>query len=457
MQSGLNQSVGKQTIQLKNSCKYLPRYKGASWIKASLPEQGQVWMLGKQRSVKKDKYHSAAYAQEMRKAIGEEPWIWPKRTVYFISDMHADADAFFASLVASGGVKKTGPRDKDFKLTREGRKARFLIGGDCFDKGPSTLRLLRVIRRLIDRGGDVQLLAGNHDVRMLLGILAVGMEPDPRIDHFFIRMGPKMVPFLSEIRDKYLQGKKALLGVPDTRECRRLLYPPKSWFREFPKLAVWAMPESTIEREMQKLRKKLKDFEVDCEKAGLSLRMVYAAARKWQELFLHSKGEYAWFYKRMKLGYREGSFIFVHAGIDDRMAKLISEKGMKHINRKFRKQMYRDPFDFYYGSMANIIRTKYRPIDMPLTRYGVKLLRKKSAVHALVHGHRNLLHGQRVMLRKGIVNFECDTTLDRNSRKKEGLEGPGAAVTIFRPEGLVMGVSTDYPYIKVFEPASISH
>ena len=107
--------------------------------------------------------------------------------------------------------------------------------------------------------------------------------------------------------------------------------------------------------------------------------------------------------------------------------------------------------------MANIIRTKYRPIDMPLTRHGVKLLRKKSGVHAIVHGHRNLLHGQRVMLRKGIVNFECDTTLDRNSRKKEGLQGQGAAVTIFRPEGLVMGISSDYPYIKVFEPATISH
>ena len=444
-------------MQLKNSCKYLPRYKGASWIKAKLPERGQVWMLGKQRSVKKDTYHSAAYELEMRKAVGQEPWKWPKRTLYFISDLHADADAFFASLVASGGVKKTGPRDKDFKLTREGRKACFLIGGDCFDKGPSSLRLLQVIRLLIDRGGKVQLLAGNHDVRMLLGIRSVGLEPDPRNDHFFIRMGPKMVPFLSEIRDRYLQGKDALKGVPDSRECRRLLYPPKSWFREFPKLAVWTMPESTIEREMKKLRKKIEGFEADCEKAGLSLRMVYAAARKWQELFLHPKGEFAWFYKRMKLGYREGSFIFVHAGIDDRMAKLISEKGMKHINRKFRKQMYRDPFDFYYGPMANIIRTKYRPIDMPLTRHGVKLLRKKSGVHAIVHGHRNLLHGQRVMLRKGIVNFECDTTLDRNSRKKEGLEGQGAAVTIFRPEGLVMGVSTDYPYIKVFEPASIRY
>jgi hypothetical protein len=116
----------------------------------------------------------------------------------FISDMHADADAFMASLVASGGVKKTGPRDKDFKLTRAGRKGRFLIGGDCFDKVPSTLRLLRVIRRLIDRGGDLQLLAGNHD-----------------------------------IRDRYLQGKNALRGIPGSRECRRLLYPPKSWFREF--------------------------------------------------------------------------------------------------------------------------------------------------------------------------------------------------------------------------------
>ena len=443
-------------MQLKNSCKYLPRYKGASWVEADLPGQGQVWMPGKQLSVKKDAYHSAAYAQEMHKAIGGEPWKWPKRTLYFISDMHADADAFMASLVASGGVEKTGPRDKDFKLTRAGRKARFIIGGDCFDKGPSTLRLLDVFRRLIDCGADIQLLAGNHDVRMMIGIKSVGMEPNPRTDHFFIRMGPKMVPFLTEIRDRYLQGKDALHGIPDSRECRRRLYPPKSWFREFPQLAVWAMPEKTIEREVQKLRKKMKIFEADCEKAELSIRMVYAAARKWQQLFLSSKGEYAWFYKRMKLGCREGSFIFVHAGIDDRAAKLISEKGMKHINRKFRKQMYRDPFDFYYGSMANIIRTKYRPVDMPLTRHGVKLLRKKSAVHAIVHGHRNLLHGQRIMLRKGMVNFECDTTLDCNSRKKEGLAGQGAAVTIFRPEGLVMGVSTDYPYIKVFEPASIN-
>lgn len=438
-------------MQLKATSKYLPRYKGAAWVRAELPTRGQVWMLGKQNSVREDKYHSAAYAEEMRKVIGQEKWKWPKRTLYFISDMHADAEAFIASLVASGGVKKTGPRDKDFKLTREGCKARFLIGGDCFDKGPSTLQLLRVIRRLIDRGADVQLLAGNHDIRTVLGFRAVGMGPDPRNDHFFIRLGPKVVPFLAEIRDNYLQGKGALRGVPDTRECRRRLYPPRSWFHEFPQHAVWAMPESTIEREVGKMRRKMETFEADCDEAGLSLRMVYAAVNKWHELFLQPKGEFAWFFRDMKIGHREGSFIFVHAGIDDRIAKLVSDKGIKHINRKFRKQLFKDPFDFYYGPMANIIRTKYRNVDMPLTRRGVKILRNKNGIHAIVHGHRNLLHGQRVMLRKGIVNFECDTTLDRNSRRKEGLSGHGAAVTIFRPEGVVMGVSSDYPYIKVFE------
>ncbi len=444
-------------MQLKTTCKHLPRYRGKSWITANLPEQGQVWMLGKLLSVKKDRYHSDAYARDMHVAIGKEPWKWPKRTVYFISDIHADADAFMASLVASGGVKKTGSRDRDFKLTRAGRKARFLIGGDCFDKGPSTLRLLDIIRMLMNRGADVVLLAGNHDIRMMLGIKTIGMEPDPRTDHFFIRMGPKMIPFLSEIRDRYLQGKNALQGVPDTRECRRLLYPPESWFRDFPELAAWGMPEASIEREVSRLYRKMARFEEGCEMAGLSLRMVYAAARKWQQLFLYPKGEYAWFYKRMQLGYREGSFIFLHAGLDDRMAALISKKGIKYVNRKFRKQMHGDPFDFYYGPLANIIRTKYRPVDMPLTRRGVRLLRKKNGVHAIVHGHRNLLHGQRVLLRKGIVNFECDATLDRNTRAKEGLEGPGAAVTIFRPEGLVMGISSDYPYIKIFEPALFSH
>ena len=210
------------------------------------------------------------------------------------------------------------------------------------------------------------------------------------------------------------------------------------------------MPESTCRREVRKLRTKIRQFDADIKRAGLSLRMVYAAAMKWQELFLHPKGEFAWFYKHMQLCYRSGSLLFLHAGIDDRIATVLSRKSWQHLNKKFHKLMFDDPFDFYYGPFANIMRTKYRNIDRPLTRSGVKKIHKKG-IRVLVHGHRNLLHGQRLMLRKGLLNVECDTTLDRNSRKKEGLKGPGAAVTIIRPEGYILGISTDYPYIKVFE------
>jgi hypothetical protein len=44
--------------------------------------------------------------------------------------------------------------------------------------------------------------------------------------------------------------------------------------------------------------------------------------------------------------------------------------------------------------------------------------------------------------------------MDRNSRKKEGLDNYGVGVTIIQPEGQVIGISTDYPYAKVFEPDS---
>jgi len=406
--------------------------------------------MGKSRSVSKDRYHRAAYDKEFDKVIGKEPWKWPKRPLYFISDMHGDADAFIASLVASGAIIKTGPKDKDIKLTKEGRRGRFIIGGDCFDKGPSTLRLLRVIRLLVKKHNDLIILAGNHDIRMMQGIRSINMDADPRTDHFFVRMGRKMVPFLKEISEQYLQDKDALSDVPSARECRRILYPPKSWFREFPIHAVWAMPEPTIKREIKKMRIKIQQFDEACKQAGLSIRMVYAAAKKWHELFLQPKGEYAWFYQHMRLCYRKGSFMFLHAGIDDRIADMLSHNSCKQLNSKFRELLYANPFDFYYGPVANIMRTKYRDIDMPLTRNGVKKIHKQG-IRVLVHGHRNLLHGQRLMLRKGLLNVECDTTLDRNSRKKEGLKGQGAAVTIIHPQGYILGVSNDYPHIKLFD------
>jgi hypothetical protein len=442
--------VWQVSMGSKHSKNILPRYRGQEWTGTKLPVEAQDWLIGKGRSVSKDKYHRAAYEKEIEKVVGKEPWEWPKHPHYFISDMHGDAEAFIASLVASGAVTKTGPADSDIKLTKEGHKGRFLIGGDCFDKGPSTLRLLRAIQGFVEKHDDTIILAGNHDIRMMLGIRSIHMEPDPRTDHFFIRMGRKMVPFLKEISEQYLQGKNALKNIPTSRECRRILYPPKSWFKEFPLHAVWSMPETTIQRELKKMHEKIHQFDEACEEEDLSIRMVYAAAEKWYELFLKSKGEFSWFYRHMRLCYRKGSFLFLHAGIDDRIAEMLDHSKCKHVNKKFRELMYENPYDFYYGPVANSIRTKYRNIDRPLTHKGVKLIRKHG-IHVLVHGHRNLLHGQRLMLRKGLLNVECDTTMDRNSRKREGLDGVGAAATIIRPEGYILGVSNDYPYIKQFD------
>ncbi len=429
----------------------MPRYRGLKWIGTDLPRGCQLWLPGKRYTVSKDLSHHRALTREFLDLLDRNRWKWPGRTTYFFSDLHGDAQAFLSSLVASGGVKKTGPQDRDLKLTKSGRHAQFIIGGDCFDKGPSSLQLLRVIRVLMRRGARVRILAGNHDVRLMLGIHSLFLERDIRTAHFFIRMGPKVIPLLKEINEGYLQSSKALRGIPDERECRRRIYPPKSWFSEFPSVARWVMPDDGIEREMKRLRVKMDRFEEECRKAGLSMRMVYAAAKKWRQLFLKERGEFAWFFDKAKLAHCEGSFLFIHAGLDDRIARIIRNKGIRHLNRMFNRQLYNDPFDFYYGPLANTVRTKYRDSDMPLTRRGVQLVHEKG-IHAIVHGHQIKLHGQRIMLRKGIINFECDATLDRNTRKREKLKGQGAAVTIFRPEGMVMGISTDFPFIKLFEP-----
>ena len=429
----------------------LPNYRGTRWIRDGLPTAGEQWQLGKRQSVAKDRSNHHALAEVLERAVSHSPWKWPKRPIYFLADPHADAEAFTASLVASGGVQKTGPGDLNIKLTGAGRKAVFIIGGDCLDKGPSNLQLLRAIRKLMDTGARVKLLAGNHDVRLLMGIRAMALERDPRTEHLFLRMGPKVVPLLKEVHSEYLDGKKSLRGIPTERECRRKLYPSARWFDEFPKEAEWLMGEQTIERELIRMRKKLNNFEDACADAGLSMRDIYATALKCRELFLKPKGEFAWFFRDMQLLYREGSFLFIHAGLDDRIINTIEEESFGYLNRLYRKQVKHDLFEFYYGPLANTMRTKYREVDMPLTHHGVERAYRQG-VHAIVHGHRNRTNGQRIMLRQGMIHIESDITMDRNSRKKEGLDGYGVGVTIVRPEGRVVGISTDYPYAKVFEP-----
>ena len=140
------------------------------------------------------------------------------------------------------------------------------------------------------------------------------------------------------------------------------------------------------------------------------------------------------------------------AGIDDIVAEIIRTTGIEGLNHKFRHLLKTDPFALYNGPIGNAFRTKYRKGNWPLTDQGLNAMRE-SGMYAIVHGHRNILRGQRMIIRKGLLNFECDASVDRNTRDIEGLAGAGGAVTTLRSDGRLMGISTDFPYIKLFDPA----
>lgn len=432
----------------------VPRYHGKRWIRNGLPTGTEAWLHDGMPSVPKHQSPYQKVRRAVRDAVKHQPWQPPKRPIYFFADPHADAEAFNASLVASGGIRKSGPAFSDIALTKAGREALFIIGGDCLDKGPSNLQLLYAIRQFMDTGAKVKLLGGNHDVRFLVGIRAMMLKRHTLTEHLFVRMGPKVIPLLKEIHDTYVDQKKALRGVPGDKRCRRTLFPSDRWFEEFPRAAAPLLSEPAIDRELTRMRRKVDGFEHACQGAGLSMRQVYATAQKCRDLFFARHGEFSWFVKRMQLTHRAGSFLFVHAGLDDRIAKKLEKHGIKHLNKLFRHQLHHHPFKFYYGPVANTMRTKYRRIDLPLTSQGVERVYRQG-IHAIVHGHRNRKHGQRIMLRQGLLHFECDTTLDRNSRAKEGMRGYGAGVTIIDRRSHVIGVSTDYPNTKVFNPAAL--
>ncbi|WP_417790524.1 metallophosphoesterase [Terasakiella pusilla] len=431
--------------------RFLPQYQGKSWLDVPLPRKAKDWTHGGVKSIAACDGGKAKLIETLSALNKAKAWQFPKRRHYFFSDLHGDPDAFAASLVACGGVKKTGPAPTDFVLTDQGRLANFVIGGDCFDKGPSSLGVLRTIQHLKKQGARVRVLAGNHDVRVLFGMLSVGKAQTTESEYFFIRTGQKIIPLLKEIVAEYLDGRHALKGVPSKKECRRLLYPAADWFDRFPDVAEGRISKPQVARELSRIRKKYESFEGKCEAAGLSLRQVYAAVQTFKELFWEPKGEFYWFFNRMRLVYRSGSFLFVHAGLDNQMAKYISEGGAKEMNRAFRAALKASPFEFYYGSMCNTVRTKYRTVDHPFSQKGARYVRR-AGISALIHGHRNLHNGQRIAMRRGVINFECDTSLDRHTREKEKVRGRGASVTILDPKGMILGVSSDYPFIKVFEP-----
>ena len=73
----------------------------------------------------------------------------------------------------------------------------------------------------------------------------------------------------------------------------------------------------------------------------------------------------------------------------------------------------------------------------------------------IVDGLRRLVHGGHEPILFQVLDpqelaFEFDTLV-----KLEGLEGPGGAAVLFLPSGRIQAISTDYPFIKDFDPARV--
>ena len=416
-----------------------------------LPVGHERWQLHSSHSGSLKASHRTV-KEHLKRTSKRTGWKWPKRPIIFISDPHADAEAFLASLLASGGIEPPKKHDK-LKLTKSGKRAHFVIGGDCLDKGPSNLRLLDSIRALYRTGAKITLIAGNHDVRLLMGLRALEGKRDVLTEHLFVRMGKKVVPLIAEVFRQHVNAKKHGKKCPSLDDCRRALYPSDDWFARFPQKVAGRMPAEAIARELERMGKKIKTFEAECLEYGMTLRDVWMTAHVMRDLFLKPKGTYGWFFDKMTLAAQQGSFLFLHAGLDDSVSRLLKKKGVHALNQLYKKQIKNDLFEFYYGTVANVMRTKYRPVDLPLTPKGVHRVHQLG-IFAVVHGHLNRREGQRIVLKNGLLHVEGDITLDRNSRRKEGLSGIGLGYTRICPSGQVIGLSTDYPRQKVFNPSN---
>jgi hypothetical protein len=380
-------------------------------------------------------------------SLPPQRWQFPKREHFFVTDVHADADALLSSLEATGGVRRVGA--DGFRLTERGRSGVFVMGGDYLDKGPSNLRVLRVLERLMSSGAEVKLLAGNHDVRTLLGIMCADAS-DPSLAHFFVRICPKVVPLLREMYDAYVAGVPGVELEDDEVVAARLL-PPASWWDEFPRVAKGVVPAKRIRRELRRVREKAAALPAALERVGMTMGMVGATLRACRAQFLEPGGDFTWLYEQLQVVHRAGSFLFCHAGVDDVVARALSMGTTDSVNGRFRDLLANDPFTLYNGPLGNVFRTKYRKQDFPFTEIGAACLRS-SGVLGIVHGHKSHVTGQQMIVRNGITNFECDTSLDRNTRIKCGLPGIGRSATIIGCDS-VRAISNDSTVDRVLAAA----
>ncbi|WP_233487445.1 metallophosphoesterase [Thalassovita gelatinovora] len=442
--------MADQDMMRQYTAALLPPVHDAFCDFSALPRHCAAWPLAERHSGGGTHDSLRDVQQSLKTAAAHGGWQWPGRPIVFLSDPHADAEGFLRSLAAAGTIQRTGPHPADFELTRFGRQARIVVGGDCLDKGPSNLDMLDALAALFVSSADVHLLAGNHDLRFMLAVQALTGPRSPLTEHLFVRMGRKTVPLLREVWDRFPTAA-LMRDLPDEAACRARIFPTKKWARSFPNLASAHMSAGAIDKELRRLQAKRGQFDAEVAKAGMTMRMVYASALMCRKLFLAGDGAYAWFYDRMEVIQRSGSLLFVHAGLDDAMCTLLAAGGPDAVNARFRHEARLDPFAFYFGPVANLVRTKYRETDKHLTEGGVRCLHGKG-IKMVVQGHVNNHQGQRLLAKRGLLHLEADVTLDRASRRLEGLSGIGMGATLIYPSGDIIGLSADFPQAKHFHP-----
>ena len=374
-------------------------------------------------------------------------WHWPERPVVFVSDPHADAEGFLRSLIAAGVIHRAEGR---IGLTPFGREAQIVLGGDTLDKGPSNLALLDAIAAVLDTGARITILAGNHDLRMRMAIGSVRGCRTALSEHLFVRMGRKILPALREVLERFVTPED-LAALPSEDACKARLLPGPDWSNRFAKAARTDLRATVIAREIHKLEEKRASFESDRARIGMTHRALLAALLKCHKIFLERGGHYGWFFDRMQVVARSGSVLFVHAGLCDDMASALVREGVDAVNAAYARGAENPTLGFYFGPLANLVRTKYRASDCSLTAAGVKTL-NRAGLHMVVQGHVNNHAGQRLLAKQGLLHLEGDITLDRTSRALEGMDGIGAGATLIFPSGDVIGLSRDHPRAKHFAP-----
>lgn len=425
----------------------------SQWSLATWPIYASPWLLPRKAPYTcPPHYADEASWEAVRDYLGGRMWVWPGQELVLLTDVHADADAFLDSLEAAEMIARRGPLAADAELTKRGSTATLVLAGDFLDKGPHNIELLRAVSQIRQAGVKTVVLAGNHDIRTRVGVSCFGAE-DPRLSHMFVRMGKKSVRLFREIHESYSAGKASAYHDLGPDEILAQMVPKAGWHEAFPEVARGHVSEAKIARELHRITEKQAQMLEEVESAGMSLVDYYAAVCAFRQLFLDPEGEFGWLFSEMRLCHRQGAVLFLHAGVDDQIAELLGQQGHEGLNAAFDDLLARgDWFELYNGPVGNVFRTKYRMSEPQLTERGVAAL-GRAGIHAIAHGHRNITLGQRMIFRRGLLNFECDASIDRNTRALEGLSAHGAAATVFRSDGSVLAVSSDFPSCKRFDPA----